>query len=128
MYGDAHPFLTKSATGWHDWEWITILNPNPDKPANIRITFHFVERLGPPKTHTLIVPAERIRHLALHELPLPVMKFADACYPIIESDVPIVVEQTRRPVVAANPGPRGGWNMIALPIGDIDFELTALKP
>ena len=128
MYPDAHPFLTKSPTGWHDWEWITILNPSPDKPANIRITFNFVDRLGTQKLHTLTVPPERIRHIALHELPLPVMKFADACYPIIESDVPVVVEQTRPPVVASNPGPRGGWNMIALPIGDIDFDVPVLKP
>ena len=47
---------------------------------------------------------------------------------LAQADVPIVVEQTRRPVVAANPGPRGGWNMIALPIGDVDFEKSVFNP
>jgi hypothetical protein len=123
-YADGHPITTTKPRQWSDWEYITVLNPNADKPANVRITFHFVKGLSDPKVHALTVPAERVRNVALHELKdLPALNGNQGFYPVVESDVPVVVEQTRRPVVNENPSPRGGWHLIALPIGDIDFDL-----
>jgi hypothetical protein len=123
-YADGHPITTTKPRQWSDWEYITILNPNPGKPADVRITFHFVKGLSEPKVHTLTVPAERVANVALHELKnLPPLDGNQGFYPVVESDVPVVVEQTRRPVVNENPSPRGGWHLIALPIGDTDLPL-----
>lgn len=78
------------------------------------------------KTHSLTVPAERIRNVALHEVKLlPPLNGNQGFYPIMSSDVPVIVGQTRRPVVNENPGSRGGWHLMALPIGDA--ELTMVK-
>jgi len=123
-YADGHPIVTTEPRRWSDWEYITILNPNPDKPANITITFHFTKAISPAKVHTLTVPAERLRNVALHELPqLPKLNGNQGFFPIVESDVPVIVEQTRRPVVNMNPSPRGGWHLMALAIGDMEFDL-----
>lgn len=60
---------------------------------------------------------------ALHELPmLPALNGNQGFYPVVESDVPVMVEQTRRPVVNENPAPRGGWHLMALPIGDVELK------
>jgi hypothetical protein len=127
-YADGHPIVTTKPRQWSDWEYITILNPNPGKPANVRITFNFVDGVSEQKVHTLTVPAERIRNVALHELPmLPALNGNQGFFPIVESDVPVIVEQTRRPVVNENPSPRGGWHLMALPIGDADLELFKAK-
>jgi hypothetical protein len=127
-YADGHPISTTKPTQWSDWEYITILNPNPDKPANVKITFHFTADVSEQKTHTLTVPAERVRNVALHELSnLPALNGNQGFYPIVESDVPVIVEQTRRPVINGNPAPRGGWHLMALPIGDAELELPASK-
>ena len=123
-YADGHPISTTKPRQWSDWEYITVLNPNPGKPASVRITFHFVKGLSEPKVHTLTVPAERVRNVALHELKcLPPLNGNQGFFPLVESDVPVVVEQTRRPVVNEHPSPRGGWHLMALPIGDADFDL-----
>lgn len=122
-YADGHPIVTSNPRQWSDWEYITILNPNPDKPANVQITFHFIADITTPKVHTLTVPAERLRNVALHELPmLPALNGNQGFYPVVESDVPVIVEQTRRPVVNENPAPRGGWHLMALPIGDVELK------
>lgn len=123
-YADGHPISTTKPTQWSDWEYITILNPNPEKVANVRIVFHFTAAVSEQKVHTLTVPAERLRNVALHELAeLPKLNGNQGFYPVVESDVPVVVEQTRRPVINGNPAPRGGWHLMVLPIGDLDFEL-----
>lgn len=122
-YADGHPLTTTKPRQWSDWEYITILNPNPGQVANVKITFHFVAGLSDKKVHTLTVPAERLRNVALHELPeLPKLNGNQGFYPIVESDVPVIVEQTRRPVVNENPSPRGGWHLMALPIGDVELK------
>lgn len=126
-YADGHPIMTTKPSSWSDWEYITILNPNPDKAATIRITFNFVAGLSEQKVHALSVPAERIRNIALHELTaLPALNGNQGFYPIVESDLPVIVEQTRRPVINGNPAPRGGWHLMALPIGDADLDFTTL--
>ena len=56
---------------------------------------------------------------------LPPLNGNQGFYPIVSSDVPFIVGQTRRPVVNENPGSRGGWHLMALPIGDA--ELTMVK-
>lgn len=126
MYADGHPLVTTKPSSWSDWEYITILNPSPDKPANVKITFNFVASIAERKVHALVVPAERLRNVALHELKiLPALNGNQGFYPVIESDVPVIVEQTRRPVINENPSPRGGWHLMALPIGDLELPVPS---
>jgi hypothetical protein len=103
-------------------EWITILNPNPGKDAKIRITFNYAKE---QKGMTLLVPAERIRTIALHDLEL--LNTSDVFYPVVESDIPVVVEQVRRPHNNLSRAPRSGWTHMAIPIGDVDFEVPTVK-
>jgi hypothetical protein len=100
-----------------EWEWITILNPNPGQDAHIKIFFNFV---GQQKTHTLTVPAERVRTVDLFNL--PVFLKNSLCQPIIESDVPVVVEQVRRCYAKGIPVIQSMYACMALPIGDQRIE------
>ena len=99
-------------------ECITILNPNPGQDANIRITFNYVKE---QKLMTLKLPAERVRTIALHDLAL--LTNNNAYYPVVESDVPVIVEQVRRPHNNLSRAPRSGWTLIAYPVGDVDFKI-----
>jgi hypothetical protein len=127
-YADGHPIVTTKPRQWSDWEYITILNPSPDKAATVTITFHFTTAISEAKVHTVTVPPERLRNVALHELPMiPALNGNQGFFPIITSDIPVIVEQTRRPVVNENPSPRGGWHLMAMPIGDVALDLPAAK-
>ena len=99
-------------------EWITILNPNPGKDAHIRITFNYVSE---QQLLTLTLPAERVRTIALHDL--AILTTNNAYYPVVESDIPIIVEQVRRPHNNLSRAPRSGWTLIAYPVGDVDFKI-----
>lgn len=101
--------------GWADHEWITILNPTPGREARIRITFNYE---ADQRSYSLVVPAERVRTIDLHRL-LPT---DTGFFPIVSSDTPVVVEQVRRPVIVANPAPRGGFASLAFPIGDMELD------
>jgi hypothetical protein len=77
------------------------------------ITLNFV---GQQTTHTLVVPAERVQTVDLFNL--PVFRKNSICQPVIESDVPIVVEQVRRCYAKGIPVIKSMYACIALPIGD----------
>lgn len=126
VYADGHPKKNDDPKGTSDYEWITILNPNQAKDASVRITFNLNN--GEQKLHTLIVPAERVRTVALHDLPLPKMTTTDAFYPVVESDIPVVVEQIRRPAFNADRAPWGGWGLIAFPVGNLPIDVPVLRP
>lgn len=100
-----------------EWEWITILDPNPDRDAHIKITFNFV---GQQKTHALTVPAERVRTVDLFNL--PVFLKNSLCQPVVESDVPVVVEQVGRCYARGIPVIQSMYACMALPIGDPRIE------
>lgn len=121
VYGDGHAIHNEGKKGWSDHEWITILNPNPGKDAHIRITFNYAAE---QVAHALTVPAERVRTIDLYEL----LSSNKGFYPVVASDVPVVVEQIRRPVRVENPAPRGGWAALAFPIGDLDIAVPEKLP
>jgi len=100
-----------------EWEWITILNPNAGKDAHIKITFNFA---GRQTSHTLTVPAERVRTVDLFNL--PAFSKNSLCQPVVESDVPVVVEQVRRCYAKGIPVIQSMYACMALPIGDVDLE------
>ena len=75
-------------------ETACILNAGK-KDAHVSITIFFADK-DPVGPYTVIVPAERTKHVRFNDLtdPAPVPKDTDyAC--VIESDQPIVVQHTR---------------------------------
>lgn len=117
-YPDGHMSRKTDTAPGISKEWITILNPNAGKDAHIRITFNYVKE---QKLMKLTLPAERVRTIALHDLPL--LTTNNVFYPVVESDVPIIVEQVRRPHSNLSRAPRSGWTLMAYPVGDVDFEI-----
>ncbi len=120
IYGDGHAIPNKTGKGWEDREWIYILNPDPLKDANVKITFYFKEKQF---VHTFTVPAERVGEVDL----IALLDTPKAFYPVIESDIPVVVNQVRRPVILSSTSPRGGWATLAFQIGGMDLDLPAVK-
>jgi hypothetical protein len=45
-------------------------------------------------------------------------------YPMDETDVLVTVKQARRPGGNCNAALRGSWHLMALPVGDTEFELA----
>lgn len=122
MYADGHMSRKTATAPGISREWITILNPNPGKDAHIRITFNYVKE---QQLLMLTVPAERVKTIALHDL--EILKTNNAYYPVVESDVPVVVEQVRRPHNNLSRAPRSGWTLIAYPVGDVDFQIPVAR-
>jgi len=118
IYPDGHMSRKTASAPGISREWITILNPNPGKAAHIRITFNYVKE---QKAMQLTIPAERVRTIALHGLTL--LTSNDAFYPVVESDIPVVVEQVRRPHNNMSRAPRSGWTLMAYPVGEVDFKI-----
>ena len=118
IYPDGHMSRKTASAPGISREWITILNPNPGKAAHIRITFNYVKE---QKAMQLTIPAERVRTIALHDLTL--LTSNDAFYPVVESDIPVVVEQVRRPHNNMSRAPRSGWTLMAYPVGEVDFKI-----
>ena len=94
-------------------EWITILNPNRDREASVKIRFLFD---GSERTHQLTVPAERVKTVDLFELGLPPRNRLSGL--VSESDVPVVVEQVRRAFIRGVPVVQSMWACLAHPIGN----------
>lgn len=100
-----------------EWEWITVLNPAADRDAHVKITFNWP---GEQKVHTFTVPAERVKTVDLFNLPIiPKNKIFG---PIIESDVPVIVQQVRRCYARGIPVITSMWACLAYPIGDLKIE------
>lgn len=109
--------LLSSSNPLEEWEWITVLNPQTARDAHVKITFNWADE---KKTHELTVPAERVRTVDLFNLPLiPKNKTFGA---IIESDVPVVVEEVRRCYAKGIPVIMSIFNVIAYPIGDLEIK------
>lgn len=94
-------------------EWITVLNPNAGQDVQVKVTFNFV---GDQKSHLLVVPAERVSTVDLFHLPIfPKNKLAGV---IIESNVPVIVQQVRRSYPKNVPTVTSMFTTMAYPIGD----------
>jgi len=115
VYADG--LTLSSANPLEEWEWISILNPDERRDAKVKITFNFA---GEQKVHELTVPAERVRSVDMFNLPIiPKNKISG---PIIESDIPVVVEQVRRAYAKGVPVITSLYATMAYPIGDTDIH------
>lgn len=115
IYADG--LTLSSANPLEEWEWISILNPDEKREAKVKITFNFS---GEQKVHELTVPAERVRSVDMFNLPIiPKNKISG---PIIQSDMPIVVEQVRRAYAKGVPVITSLYATMAYPIGDTDIH------
>lgn len=75
-------------------ETVSMLN-TADQPARVEITIYFSDR-EPVGPYRVTVPARRTLHLRFNDLKSPEPIPRDTDYAgVIESDVPIVVQQTR---------------------------------
>jgi hypothetical protein len=75
-------------------ETLCLLNTS-DNDADVRITVYFADR-EPVGPYRLSVPARRTKHLRFNELSDPAPMPLDTDYAtVVESTVPIVVQQTR---------------------------------
>ena len=75
-------------------ETLCLLNTS-DNDADVRITVYFADR-EPVGPYRLSVPARRTKHLRFNELSDPAPIPLDTDYAtVVESTVPIVVQQTR---------------------------------
>jgi len=115
IYADG--LTLSSGNPLEEWEWISILNPDEHREAKVKITFNFA---GEQKVHDITVPAERVRSVDMYNLPIiPKNKISG---PIIESDIPIVVEQVRRAYTKGIPVITALWATLAYPVGDTDIH------
>jgi len=75
-------------------ETACLLNTS-DQDAHVRITIYLSDR-GPIGPYSVVVPANRTKHLRFNDLtdPEPIPKGIDYAS-VIEADVPIVVQHTR---------------------------------
>jgi hypothetical protein len=82
---DGHP-----ATGA---AWLALLNPNPDRPAQITITVYFEHPTAEPKSHTLTVAPARMELVESHTLAIiPRNQFFGLR---VTSDIPIIPQATQ---------------------------------
>ncbi len=93
-------------------EWVSILNPAPEKQARVRIRFL---RTSGEQSHELGVPAERVKTVDLFTLPAFVPNTLSGV--VVESDAPVVVEQVRRAYQRGVPVIASMWACLAHPIG-----------
>jgi hypothetical protein len=93
-------------------EWISILNPQAGRDANVRVRFLLDGAHGERR---ILVPAERVRSLDLAQWSgFPKNRLSGV---VVESDVPVVVEQIRRAYRRGNPAVVSMWACLAQPIG-----------
>ena len=75
-------------------ETLCLLNTS-DSEADVRITIYFADR-EPAGPYRLSVPARRTKHLRINDLSDPAPIPPDTDYAsVVESTIPIVVQQTR---------------------------------
>lgn len=94
-------------------EWVSILNPNSEGDARVRIR---LMRSGRESEYWLTVAAERVRTVELHQL--KAFQHNALTGVIVESDRPVVVEQIRRAFAKGAPVTASLWATLAHPIGD----------
>ena len=97
-WASADGYLPPSSTGdtrqMTSHEALCMLNAGPDD-AHVTITLFFADR-EPAGPYRATVPARRTLHLRINDLKDPEPVPTDTDYAsVIESDVPIVVQQTR---------------------------------
>jgi hypothetical protein len=111
VYSDG--LVLKNDTDLEEWEWVSILNPDETKTANI--TLHF-DTSGETTTHTLKVGAQRAATVDLMHLDaFPKNKLVGVT---TESDSPIVVQQIRRAYKRGETKIAAMWACLAFPMGD----------
>jgi hypothetical protein len=94
-------------------EWISILNPRAGRDANVKIRFM---QKGAEESHQVLVPSERVRSVDLMQLKtFPKNRLSGV---VVDSDVPVIVEQIRRAYNRGNPAVVSMWACLAHPIGD----------
>ena len=93
-------------------EWITILNPHANRDATVAIVL--LSNDG-RRTQTLVVPGERVRSLDLAGLAAVPKNVPFGV--VVESDVPVVVEQVRRAYRKGTPTTVSMFACLAQPIG-----------
>lgn len=103
-----------------EFEWLTVLNPTSGREAHIKVTFNNGSK---QTSHTFTVGAERVRSVDLQEV--EAHPNHDITGVLVESDVPVVVDQIRRYVFRAHPAPAGTWIVTGYPVGD--RNLTAIS-
>ena len=95
----AEGYIPGKSTGegraFESHETACILNAG-ERDANVRITLYFADR-DPAGPYLIRIPPRRTRHVRFNDLqdPAPVPRDTDYSS-LIESDVPIVVQHTRR--------------------------------
>jgi len=93
-------------------EWISILNPNEDKEAHIVITFFLTTRKS--SKYECTVQSNRVRTIKIDDLKfIPKNEFYGVR---VTSDMPVVVQETRRAYQKGNPVPRSMFSVLARPL------------
>jgi hypothetical protein len=109
----ADSLVLSSDSPLEEREWITVLNPNSGHDASVKVRFLLD---GSVRTHELLVPSERVRTVDLFQLDaVPKNRLSGA---VIDSDIPVVVEQVRRAYTRGIPVIASMWACLAHPIGD----------
>lgn len=99
-----------------EYEWLTVLNPTPDRDAHVKVTFN-----GNTQTvYSFTVGAERVRTIDMQQVEAhPDHAIIGV---LVESDVPVIAEQIRRYVFRAHPAPAGTWIVTGFPVGDRNLQ------
>jgi hypothetical protein len=109
----ADGLVLSSSSPLEEREWISLLNPLAGRDARVKI--HFMQK-NSRMSHALVVPAERIRSLDL--MGLETFPKNNLQGVLVESDIPIVVEQVRRAYNRGESKIVSMWACLAQPIGD----------
>src|SRR5262249_2084424 len=85
---DTYPWLVRDGHPATGAGWLALLNPDPDRPAQVTITIYFEHLAREPEQHQVIVPPNRMELVQLHDLPgLPRNEVFGLG---VDSDIPIV--------------------------------------
>jgi len=120
-FADSH--VARANPRHQELEWLTVLNPNPDREARVKVTFSYGRE---QTTHEFTVAAERVRSVPLADL--PAVRDNGHCGVLVQSDVPIVAEQqVRRFIYRFHPAPAGTWIVTGHPVGDLSLPATSSR-
>ena len=107
---------------WYERETLTVLNPNPTD-AEVTVTFYLAGETGVEK---FIVHGQRVQPLRLFDvehLGLENRKRGSAQFSLrVESDLPIVVQKTRKAYLQFDPTTQGMWTSIGIPAHPVSTE------
>jgi len=119
IYPDAHKYVGQT---FEDRDWFAVLNPSPDRPAQVSIKMCWE---GKMIVRQFSIAPERVMgwEPSADEEVVNDTPNARTYGTYVESDIPVVVEGSRRFWLAADKSPLSMWTCLAYPVGNTGIRM-----